>query len=76
MAGQISPGKSKIVKNPEVTFNIEIHPATPEQKAAGKRLFRRLIERAQIIDKQSETAEGRARVEAEAPPAAHEQIDE
>jgi hypothetical protein len=33
-------------KTPEVTFSIELHPATPEQIEAGKRLFLRLIERA------------------------------
>jgi len=33
-------------KTPEVTFSIELRPATSEQLEAGKRLFSRLITRA------------------------------
>jgi len=41
-------GNSKAVqKNPEVTFRIEVRSATSEQLEAGKRLFSRLLARAQ-----------------------------
>lgn len=41
-------GNSRAVqKTPEVTFSIELRPATSEQLEAGKRLFSRLIARAQ-----------------------------
>ena len=41
-------GNSRAVqKTPEVTFSIELRPATYEQLEAGKRLFSRLIARAQ-----------------------------
>lgn len=42
-------GKSNdtALKYPEVTFSVEIRPATSEQIEAGKRLFSRLITRAQ-----------------------------
>jgi len=38
--------ESRIAK-PEVTFRLESRPLTPEQLKAGKRLFKRLIARAQ-----------------------------
>ena len=38
---------SRVQGNPEVTFNIELRQATSEQIDAGKRLFSRLIARAQ-----------------------------
>lgn len=41
-------GNSRVVqKSHEVTFSIELRPATSEQLEAGKRLFSRLIVRAQ-----------------------------
>jgi len=41
-------GNSKVVqKIPEVTFSVEVRPATYEQLDAGKRLFSRLVARAQ-----------------------------
>jgi len=41
-------GNSKaILKNPEVTFSIEVRPATSAQLEAGKRFFSRLLARAQ-----------------------------
>jgi len=36
-----------VQKAPEVTFSIELRPATSEQLEAGKRLFSRLIEKSQ-----------------------------
>jgi len=36
-----------VQKAPEVTFSIELRPATSEQLEAGKRLFSRLINRVQ-----------------------------
>jgi hypothetical protein len=57
---------------PEIHFSIEIRPVTPKQREAGNRLLKKLIERAQARNKPLETAEARARVEAEAPPAAEE----
>ena len=56
----------------KVTFSIEIRPATPEQKAAGKRLFSRLIARAQSDQKQEVTAKARAAGGGGAPPAVTE----
>jgi len=45
-------GNSKtILKTPEVTFSIEIRPYTSAQMEAGKRLFSRLLERAQSFQK-------------------------
>jgi len=38
---------SKVLKEAEVTFIIEMRPATPAQLEAGKRLFSRLLRRAQ-----------------------------
>ena len=38
---------SAVQKTPEVTFSIELRPATYEQLDAGKRLFSRLMARAQ-----------------------------
>jgi len=35
------------LKLPEVTFSIEVRPATSTQLEAGKRLFKRLVARAQ-----------------------------
>lgn len=53
-------GKSREVQeNPEVTFSIEARPATSEQINAGKRLFSRLIARAQI-GKDARTESARA----------------
>ena len=41
-------GNSRTVQNiPEVNFSLELRPATPEQLEAGKRLFSRLISKAQ-----------------------------
>jgi hypothetical protein len=41
-------GNSRAVQEtPEVTFNMELRPATSEQLDAGRRLFSRLIARAQ-----------------------------
>ena len=41
-------GNSKAVQDmPEVTFSIEVRPATSTQLEAGKRLFSRLLARAQ-----------------------------
>ena len=37
-------------KQPEVTFSIELRPATPTQLEAGKRLFKRLVSRARATD--------------------------
>lgn len=63
MAGS---GNSKAVqKTPEVTFSIELRPATYEQLEAGKRLFSRLIERAQTS--KNERAES-ARADRRKPP--------
>lgn len=53
-------------RNSEVTFSIEVCPATSAQIEAGKRLFSRLINRAQ---NDSNTAKARAQAGAEAPPA-------
>jgi hypothetical protein len=36
-----------VLKRPEVTFSVAIRPSTPAQLEAGKRLFKRLIDRAQ-----------------------------
>ena len=42
------PGNtSKALKEAKVTFIIEMRPATPAQLEAGKRLFSRLLRRAQ-----------------------------
>ena len=41
-------GNSRAVQEtPEVTFSVEVRPATSEQLEAGKRLFSRLLARAQ-----------------------------
>ena len=49
-------GNSRAVqKSPEVTFSIELRSATSEQLEAGRRLFSRLITRAQTV--QNERAE-------------------
>jgi hypothetical protein len=40
-------GKNQV--DPKVTFSIETRPATTEQKAAGKRLFSKLVERALAV---------------------------
>ena len=40
-----------VQKASEVTFSIELRPATPTQLEAGKRLFKRLVARAQSGDK-------------------------
>jgi hypothetical protein len=51
-------GNSRVVqKTPEVTFSIELRPATYEQLEAGRRLFSRLMARAQTgKDKRAESA--------------------
>jgi len=51
-------GNSRVVqKTPEVTFSIELRPATYEQIEAGKRLFSKLMARAQTAkDKRGESA--------------------
>jgi hypothetical protein len=44
----VRSGNNRAVqKNPEVTFRIKLRPATYEQLEAGKRLFSRLISKAQ-----------------------------
>jgi len=59
-------GNSRAVqKTPEVTFNIEVRPATYEQREAGKRLFSRLVARAQTA--KNERAES-ARADRRKPP--------
>ena len=59
-------GNSRAVqKTPEVTFSIELRPATYEQLEAGKRLFSRLIARAQAS--KNERAES-ARADRRKPP--------
>jgi hypothetical protein len=40
----------------KVTFSIEQRPATSEQKAAGKRLFSKLVERAIAVGAAGATA--------------------
>ena len=57
---QISPG---------VTFSLGVRPATYAQLEAGKRLFSRLVERAQDNKKQQNIAKAQAQAGAEAPPA-------
>lgn len=52
-------------KNPEVNFSIELRTATSEQLNAGKRLFSRLIARAQAS--KNERAES-ARADRRKPP--------
>ena len=42
-----SVNHSVVQKTPGVTFSIELRPATSEQVEAGKRLFSRLMARAQ-----------------------------
>jgi hypothetical protein len=54
-----------VQKTPEVTFSIELRPATCEQLDAGKRLFSRLIARAQAS--KNERAES-ARADRRKPP--------
>ena len=51
-------GNSRAVqRTSEVTFSIELRPATSEQLEAGKRLFSRLIARAQTgKDERAESA--------------------
>ena len=59
-------GNSRAVqKTPEVTFSIELRPATYEQLDAGKRLFSRLMARAQTA--KNERAES-ARADWRKPP--------
>ena len=42
-------GNSRVVqRTPEVALSIELRPATSEQLEAGKRLFSRLMARAQV----------------------------
>jgi len=42
---------------PEVSFNIELRPATSEQVEAGRRLFSRLMTRSQAVkDERAESA--------------------
>lgn len=54
-------GNSKAIKiTPEVTFSIELRPATPEQLEAGKRLFSKLINRAQSNAINTDTASARS----------------
>jgi len=60
------PGNSRVLqKTPEVTFSIELRPATYEQLEAGKRLFSKLIARAQRAE--AERAES-ARADRRKPP--------
>ena len=56
---------SRVEGTPEVTFNIELRPATSEQIDAGKRLFSRLMARAQTV--KNERAES-ARADRRKPP--------
>ena len=60
-----SGNSREVQKTPEVTFSIELRPATYEQLEAGKRLFSRLIERAQAS--KNERAES-ARADRRKPP--------
>ena len=57
-------GNSKAVqKTPQVTFSIEVRPATTEQQEAGKRLFSMLLARAQSstkTSKESKRVDGKA----------------
>jgi len=46
MAGSRNSNKAYL-KQPEIKFSIEIRPATSTQLEAGKRLFSRLLARAQ-----------------------------
>jgi len=61
----LSLNSSVVQRTPEVTFSIELRPATFEQLEAGKRLFSRLVERAQTS--KNERAES-ARVGRRKPP--------
>ena len=62
----VRSGNSRAVQGtPEVTFSIELRPATSEQLDAGKRLFSRLIARAQAS--KNERAES-ARADRRKPP--------
>ena len=63
MAG--SGNSREVQETAEVTFSIELRPATSEQIDAGKRLFSRLIERAQ--ESKNERAES-ARADRRKPP--------
>lgn len=56
-------------EQPEVKFSIEIRSASSTQIEAGKRMFSRLIARAQNALGQSATAKAWAQAVAEAPPA-------
>jgi hypothetical protein len=47
-------GKNQV--EPKVTFSIELRPSTSEQKAAGKRLFIKLVERATAVGATGATA--------------------
>ena len=59
-------GNSRAVqKAPEVTFSIELRPATPQQLEAGKMLFSRLIAKAKTAT--NERAES-ARADRRKPP--------
>jgi len=59
-------GNSRVVqKTPEVTFSIGLRPATSEQLEAGRRLFSRLMARAQTAN--NERAES-ARADRRKPP--------
>lgn len=51
-------GNSRVVqKTPEVTFSIELRPATCEQLEAGRRLFSKLMARVQTAkDERAESA--------------------
>jgi hypothetical protein len=52
-----SGNSGAVQKAPEVTFNIELRPATSEQLEAGRRLFSRLMTRAQAAeDERAESA--------------------
>ncbi len=56
MAG--SANTKPVPKSPEVTFSVEPRPASPEQLEAGKRLFSRLLARAQT-NNESEQVDGK-----------------
>jgi len=53
-------GNSRTVqKVPEVTISIELRPATPEQIEAGKRLFSRLLAKAQSSSHESQEVDAK-----------------
>jgi hypothetical protein len=46
----------KNLVDPKITFSVEFRPATLEQREAGKRLFKKLVDRARAVGAAGATA--------------------